>query len=52
MGCAFCEDFKAWWNAPFKADMDVKHWALFVLLVIVLFAGWGFVFRHIRGFEA
>jgi hypothetical protein len=48
-GCAFCDEFKQWWHAPFKADMDVQGWALFTLLIIVLFGLWGLVFRHIQG---
>jgi hypothetical protein len=52
MGCTFCDDFKQWWAAPFRADMNAKDWALFMGFVIVVFAGWHMVFRHIKGFEA
>jgi hypothetical protein len=48
-GCAFCDEFKSWWHTPFRADMDVKGWALFILLISVLFGMWHLVFRHIQG---
>lgn len=47
--CGFCDEFKSWWMSPFRADMSVTNWALFVLLIIVLFGMWHMVFRHIRG---
>jgi TRAP-type C4-dicarboxylate transport system permease small subunit len=49
MACGFCDDFKQWWHTPFRADMDAKGWALFALLIIVIFGMWGLVFRHIEG---
>ena len=51
MTCGFCQEFKSWWNAPFKEDMSAGGWALFILLIIGLFSMWHMVFRHIRGFE-
>jgi hypothetical protein len=48
-GCSFCDEFKKWWATPFQADMSAGRWALFLLLVIMIFAFWHMVFRHIRG---
>jgi hypothetical protein len=44
-------DFKSWYSAPFQSDMSAGEWALFVGLLIVSLMAWGFVFRHIKGFE-
>lgn len=39
--------FKDWLNQPFNAGMDVFHWWLFFGLVIIIFALWGIILRHI-----
>jgi hypothetical protein len=51
MACGFCNEFKQWWSAPFRADMPATQWFLFIGFVIALFAMWGMIFRHIKGFE-
>lgn len=30
----------AWLAKPYDPDMDVIHWALFILLVMIVAAGW------------
>lgn len=35
------DSFKQWFAQPFSADMDAWHWALFVLLLIVIMVAWG-----------
>lgn len=35
------QQFKDWWSKPFDAGMDVPHWALFFLLIVVISIFWG-----------
>lgn len=37
---------KAWFNQPFKSDMDVVHWFLFFGLVIGLLTAWGIILKR------
>ncbi len=54
--CSACEqrrqtmldDFKQWAQHPFSADMNALHWFLFVGLLIVIGAAWGFVLRALK----
>jgi hypothetical protein len=48
-GCAFCDEFKTWWHAPFRADMSAWEWFLFLGLIGVMFGTWHLIFRHIQG---
>ncbi len=48
---SWMDDFSEWAKSPFKADMSAFHWALFIGLLLVIMAGWGFVFRHIQAGE-
>lgn len=43
------QNFKDWWQTPFKAGMSVPQWALFILLLACIGAFWNIVLRHVRG---
>lgn len=43
----FLESFSAWLSQPFRRDMDVIGWALFVGLIVVLLILWNNVLRRI-----
>ena len=38
-----------WASHPFSTQMDIKGWALFVGLIIVLTVLWFFVLKDLRG---
>lgn len=40
-------DFSAWLSQPFRKDMDVVGWALFVGLIVVLLVLWTSVLSRI-----
>lgn len=44
----FLADFKAWLAAPFSADMTAAHWFLFIGLLIVIVALWGYILKHLK----
>lgn len=35
----------AWLRQPFSEDMDVFHWALFILFVLVIVCFWGYTIK-------
>lgn len=42
------EDFKAWAQQPFSADMDALHWFYFFGLLIAISVLWGLVVRTLQ----
>lgn len=43
------DDFKAWIQQPFSADMDALHWVYFIGLLVAISILWGTVLRIIEG---
>lgn len=43
------DDFKAWAQHPFSADMDALHWFYFIGLLVAISILWGTILRIIEG---
>lgn len=43
----FFESFSSWLSQPFRRDMDVIGWALFVGLIVILLILWNNVLTRI-----
>jgi len=41
------DEFKSWASKPFRADMGIGGWFLFLGLLIVLTALWGLILKHV-----
>jgi hypothetical protein len=40
-------EFKMWLGEPFQTDMDLFHWVLFVLLLMLILGFWTMTLRHL-----
>lgn len=40
------EEFKDWFNQPFRTDMSWYHWAMFIGFVLVCIALWNRILSH------
>lgn len=45
---SWLDDFTGWLSQPFSADMDTKHWFMFIGLMLLMLTLWGIILSHIR----
>lgn len=43
------QTFKQWASKPFDTEMDLTHWFLFLLLVLIAIGFWKMVLTHVEG---
>lgn len=41
------QGIKDWYTSPYRSDMDVKRWFLFVGLLLVILAVWKIIVSHL-----